>query len=307
REIAMLLSHWQATRDQPRCRTVAVVGEAGVGKTRLVRELCSRPELAGTTMLQMSCHEIFASTPLYPVGSFLWARAGLLVADDVAAQLQKISTLLDELGLNSPENRELCASLLGLAVTGIVERTAPTPLLFKRRQCDFVVSLVGRTARAQPTILWVEDTHWLDPSSADLLREIAAAMEDAPLLMLFTRRSFPAGPALEPDKIVRLEQLNDRHCREIAQSMPGAHALADDTILQAIIAAEGVPLFLEQLILSLIEEQLEAPDQGRRRPGVPLMLAEMMSERLDRRPGGRRIVQAAACIGRSFTPQFLGS
>ncbi len=68
-----------------------------------------------------------------------------------------------------------------------------------------------------------------------------------------------------------------------------------------------MPLFLEQFIISLIEEGQQAPSARRKPTGVPLMLAEMMSARLDRRPGGRRIIQAAACIGRSFTPDFLAA
>ncbi len=306
--MATILSRWKTARDENRCQTVAVIGEAGVGKTRLVRELCSRPELAGAAIVQVNCQEIFASTPLHPVGSFLWARAGLTVADDASARLKKISTLLDELRLNSPENRELFASLLGLAVTGIMEASAPTPLLFKRKQSDFVVSVIGQAVRTQPTILWVEDAHWLDPSSADLLHEIVAALTGAPLLVLLTRRSFPKGsPLPEPDEVVHLEQMDDRDCLEIARSLPGAHALSDDMVSRAIEAADGVPLFVEQFTISLIEEQLQIPLMSRKRSGVPLMLAEMMSERLDRRPGGRRIVQAAACIGRSFTPQFIAA
>jgi len=78
-------------------------------------------------------------------------------------------------------------------------------------------------------------------------------------------------------------------------------------IARAIEAAEGIPLFLEQFIKSLADERLQTPGRVSRPSGVPLMLGEMMSERLDRLPGGRRVVQAAACIGRSFTLEFLAS
>src|SRR2546423_1413284 len=77
-----ILSHWRKSREESRCHTVLVVGEAGVGKTRLIIECCKQPELADVNVLQASCHELFASTPLYLVGSFLWARIGLTVEDD---------------------------------------------------------------------------------------------------------------------------------------------------------------------------------------------------------------------------------
>jgi tetratricopeptide (TPR) repeat protein len=99
--------------------------------------------------------------------------------------------------------------------------------------------------------------------------------------------------------------MGDRDCLEIARSIPGAEILSPETLDQAVKAAEGVPLFLEQLVMALLDERVHGNVRNRRLGGVPLMLAEMLSERLDRLPGGRRIVQAAACIGRSFVPDFL--
>ena len=138
------------------CQTVAIVGDAGIGKTRLVREFCSHPDIAEPTLLQANCHELFSIIPLYPLRSFLWTRAGLTVDDDLKVQLQKVSTFLDELGLNSAENRQLIASILGLELSGPLDLTAPTPLLRKKRQLSFVVSLLRRVASARPTVLWMK-------------------------------------------------------------------------------------------------------------------------------------------------------
>ena len=304
--VERILARWALACHDARCQIVAVVAEAGVGKTRLVLEMCNRPELADAVVLQASCHEIFASTPLYPVGSFLWARAGLTIEDSASESILKVSRLLDEAGMNSAENKEIVLSLLGLAVAGATESVAPTPQAFRRKQYEFVVAAFERLARGQPTVLWIEDTHWLDPSSAELLQEIVAALKDAPVMVLLTMRSFPPGPALpEADEVVHLEQMDDRNCLEIARSIPGAEILSPEILDQAVKAAEGVPLFLEQLVMSLLDERVKGNVRNRRLGGVPLMLAEMLSERLDRLPGGRRIVQAAACIGRSFVPDFL--
>lgn len=304
--VERILARWELAGREARCETVALVAEAGVGKTRLVLELCGRPEFADAVVLQANCHEIFASTPLYPVGSFLWARAGLTIDDSAAGSVLKVTRLLDEFGMNSAQNQEIVLSLLGLAVTGAAESAAPTPQAFKRKQYEFMVAVFERLARAQPTVIWIEDAHWLDPSSAELLHEIVAALKDSAVMVLLTMRSFPAGPALpEADEVVRLEQMGERDCLEIARSIPGAEILAPEILDQAIKAAEGVPLFLEQLVIALLDERVQASGRTRRLGGVPLMLAEMMSERLDRLPGGRRIVQAAACIGRSFLPDFL--
>jgi class 3 adenylate cyclase/predicted ATPase len=305
--IERILGRWRIARDESRCQTVTVVGDAGIGKTRLVRELCSQPELAETIILQANCHELFSSTPLYPLVSFLWARVRLTPEDEGSVRLQKISTFLDELALNTPDNNELIASLLGLVSMRAVESVAPTSLLLKRKQYDFVIKVLRIAASAQPTILWVEDAHWLDASSAELLREIVSSLPGVPLLVLLTRRSFPEGVALpDPDERIEIKQLSGPEALEIARSMPGAQALPDAVLNRAVAAAEGVPLFLEQFVISLIEEHRRG-DLTPKPNSVPLLLAEMMSGRLDRRPGARRIVQAAACIGRSFTPIFLAA
>lgn len=306
--IERILSRWKAAKDESRRQTVAVVADAGLGKTRLMLELSSRPELADATLLQAQCREIFASTPLYPVGAFLWGRAGLTVDDGEAVRHRKISGYLDELGRNTPENHELVAGLLGMATPAGGTPGAAMPPLLKHRQYAFIVSVIEQAARARPVILWIEDAHWLDPSSAELLRDIVTASAMLPVLVVLTMRPFPKGPELpDIDETIQLEPLSFQDCLEIARSVPGAGALSDEMILQAVDAAQGVPFFLEQLVISLLDEQLRGPAPHRRLGGVPLMLAELMSERLDRRPGARRIAQAAACFGGAFTLDFLAA
>src|SRR6185503_6946638 len=164
--IERILARWAIARDQSRCQTVAIVADAGLGKTRLMQELCSRAEVVDAGLLQGQCHELFASTPLYPFRVFFWGRAGLTDDDTEPERLDKISGYLNEIGQNTPEHRDLVASLLGVVAT---------PQLHKQKHYEFIVSMFGQSARARPLILWVEDAHWLDPSSAELIRDMVAA------------------------------------------------------------------------------------------------------------------------------------
>jgi predicted ATPase len=246
-----ILERWRIARDRGRCQTVVIVGDAGIGKTRFVREFCSQAELAETTIIQANCHELFLNTPLYPLTSFLWARIGLTPEDDVCARMQKISTFLDELAQNTPENDQIIAKLLGLESMQARETVAPTPLLLKRKQYEFVKKILRQAATTQPTLLWVEDAHWLDASSAELLQEIVAELFDVTLLVVLTRRSFPKAVALSHvDETIELRQLPDFEALEIVKSMPGARELPDALLRRALEAAEGVPLFLEQFMIS---------------------------------------------------------
>jgi class 3 adenylate cyclase/predicted ATPase len=301
-----ILARWKAAAGDSRLQTVVLSGDAGVGKTRLVLELCRQPELAGAAIVQLNCQEIFSRTPLYPVGNFLLAMAGLTIGDDRDVRLRKVREFLERLGLNDPDDAPVFESLLGLADGDGAAASGRTPIFPRRRQYDLAIAVARRLTLARPTLIWIEDTHWIDPSSAELLIEITPALTEAPVLLLLTMRTFPAGPALpEAREIVHLEELDDRDCLALARSVPGAEVLDDDIIMQAVKAADGVPLFVEQLVISLMDERTHLPGRNRRLGGMPLLLAEMISERLDRLPGGRRIVQAAACVGRSFTPDFL--
>jgi class 3 adenylate cyclase/tetratricopeptide (TPR) repeat protein len=308
REAAMeqIVARWKVARDESRCQTVAIVADAGLGKTRLMLELSARPEFVNATLLQGQCHEIFASTPLYPTRMFLRGRAGLTADDEESVRLDKISGYLNEIDQNTQENRDLIASLLDVGASSGGQAAPATPQLVKQKQYQLIVSILTRSAGSRPLILWIEDAHWLDPSSADLLRDIVAASAKLPVLVVLTMRPFPKGPALpEIDETVRLEPLGLPDGLELARSVPGAAELSDEMVLKAVEAAEGVPFFLEQLVISLLDEQSRGPAPHRRLGGVPLMLAELMSERLDRRPGARRIAQAAACLSGAFTLDLL--
>jgi len=206
--IEQIVARWKVARDESRCQTVAVVGDAGLGKTRLMLELTSRAELVDGTLLQGQCHEIFASTPLYPTRMFLRGRAALTAEDEESVRLAKISGYLDEIGRNTEENRDLVANLLGVPGPDGGNAATATSQLLRQKQYAFIVSIFEQTARTRPVILWMEDTHWLDPSSADLLRDIVAASAKLPVLVVLTMRPFPKGPALpEIDETVQLEPL----------------------------------------------------------------------------------------------------
>ncbi len=93
-------------------------GEAGLGKSRLVLELCETLALPDSQILQANCLEMFSSTPLYPAAGPLWTRAGIRADDSEAARRDKIAAFLSARGIESPEAIETLAGLLGVALTG---------------------------------------------------------------------------------------------------------------------------------------------------------------------------------------------
>ena len=308
RELEQLLEVWRNTTQEQRCTTVQVVGEAGVGKTRLIREFCRVPSASGAPILRMNCLEIFATTPLYPAGSVFWSRIGLAAGDDEATRKEKISAYLGRHDIDTPANRLVLASLLGFASTEPAAADPAAPQVVKQEQFSFVAERIARMVDGKPAVIWIDDVHWLDPSSAELLPRVIERVARAPVLLLLTTRSFPKGPALPaPDHVLHLEQLQREQCLELAKSVPGAQAVSEDLLARAAAASDGNPLFMEQLVISLVSQGARSAGRRRTADDLPLTLGEMMSERLDRLQGGRRVVQAAACIGRSFGAGFLGA
>jgi class 3 adenylate cyclase/predicted ATPase len=302
-----MLACWKGVREQSHCRVLIVVGDAGLGKTRLVKEFFLHPALGPVAVAQTYCFEIFANTAFFPVASYLWNRIGLTLEDDENARRLKFSRMLDEYGLLNDENLDVLETFQGLT-TGPAELTAPTTQLTKLKQYRLVIDLVERVARERPTIVCLEDVHWLDPSSAELLVNLAAELVNVPLLIVLTARSYPKGPTLPvPNEVIYLEPLAKDDCLKIARSVPGARDLPPALLARAVATADGVPLFVEQLVRSLVDQRERNNYPGRKSLELPLILAEIMSERLDRLPGGRRVVQAAACLGRSFRPEFLAA
>jgi class 3 adenylate cyclase/predicted ATPase len=312
RPLRELLHHWRAVVREGTFRTVQVLGEAGVGKTRLVSELCAKVDTEEASIVQANCLEIFSNTPLYPAASLLWSRSGLTAEDGAARARAKILRFLSAFGRKAtPEEVEVAAGMLGIG--GMApEVDAASSLLIKQKQFALVTSLLERATGDRPTLLWVEDAHWLDRSSAELLAYQAELFADRPILAVLTAR----GPLPEADlpraaATIRLVPLPLTDCFELARAVPGARALPDEVLLRAAEAADGIPLFAEQLTLSLIDQS--AGKDGARPPAapgdvaLPLTLAEMLSERLDRLGAARRIVQAAACAGRAFAPDPLAA
>jgi len=303
-ELERVVTAWLTAVSDSRCTIVSIAGEAGVGKTRLALEACQQPELATATIVETHCQEIFANTPLQPVASFLWAAAGLSLDDTDSDKITKIAELLSDYALDSPQNVAIVGNVLGIKSEAVTLALQPTPTLQKQVELDFVVLLIAAIAKRNPTVLWIEDAHWLDPSSSELLTKLVADLAQYKLLVLMTVRTFPVRPDLpRADETVSLTQLAALQCLELAKSVPGSNALTEQDMARAVESAEGIPLFVEQLVLSLIDKG--GDDAGRR--GLPLSLAELMSERLDRLPSGRQVIQAASCIGRSFTAAFLAS
>ena len=268
---------------------VELIGEPGLGKSRLVEELQARaPDLRALTAV---CEQYEASTPYF---AFRGLLRSLLDIHDLQKQVEALDA---ELVPWLP----LVALVLDLQVepTREVDELQPA---FRRARLHGVMETLLTKLLPNPTLLVVEDAHWMDEASSELLRHLGGQVSSRPWLICVTRRPVEGGfsategvPPL-PAMTIHLQPLSADEARELIG------AAATDGMLQHEIAAitdraGGNPLFLQELVASSRAPEEEA---------LPESVEAVVATRIDRLPpGDRTLLRYAAVLGATFSAELV--
>jgi class 3 adenylate cyclase len=211
-----LLAQAEAGRGQ----VVGVVGEAGMGKSRLVAEFCHRLEGRRLTVLLGQCRSYGGTTPYLPVLELLRHCCGLTEADAPEVSRAKVHHQLQAIGLASEEWAPVLLHFLGLQEEA-TPLTALSPEARKARIVTLLTQLWLQASRQQPLLLVLEDLHWSDPSSEEWLGMLVERMVGAPLLVLGTYRPGYRPGWLEKSYVtqVPLAPLSDAASRRIVEGV----------------------------------------------------------------------------------------
>jgi hypothetical protein len=228
-ELAMLMRRWERAR-QGDGQLVMIVGEPGLGKSRLIEEFHGRPRETPHTWVEWSCSQLLQNTPLHPVTE--WGRQRFGGADVSAEQsLADLESSLVQVKLDPVENTVLLAPLLDIPLPTEGANTLP-PEELRRRQLAALTNWVMAGARVQPVVLAVEDLHWADPTTLDVLRGIAERGARSPLYVLITARpEFRPGWGMRSHHgTVSLAPLDHEQVRHMVSELAARHALPTDVI-----------------------------------------------------------------------------
>ena len=251
-EIAMLMRRWERAR-QGDGQLVLIVGEPGLGKSRLIEEFRVRLRDAPHTWVEWTCSQLLQNTPLHPITE--WGRQRFGGADvPVERRLADLESTLTQVKLDSADSAALLAPLLDIPLPP--ERSLELmPEELRRRQLAAVTNLVIASARTQPIVLAVEDVHWADPSTLDLLRGIAERGTLAPLFVLITARPEFRSPwgVRSHHATISLVPLDRHQVRDMVSGLAARHALSKEVVEGVTERAGGVPLFVEELTRLLLE------------------------------------------------------
>jgi len=294
-EIAMLMRRWERAR-QGDGQLVLIVGEPGIGKSRLIEEFHERLRDTPHTWVEWSCSQLLQNTPLHPIAE--WGRRRFGGADLPAErQLSDLENTLALIKLDPAENVPLLAPLLDIPVPPEC-RPILSPEELRRRQLAALTNWVMAGARAQPVVLTLEDLHWADPTTLDVLRGIAERGALTPLFVLLTARPEfrPSWGARSHHGAISLVPLDRQQVRHMVGELAARHAWAKEVIEGVTERAGGVPLFVEEITRLL----LERGEQGGIH-AIPPTLQQSLTARLDRLGPAREVAQIAAVIGRGFS------
>ena len=300
-ELALLADAW-ARAAAGAGSVVLVVGDAGIGKSRLVQGLQARLRDLPHLRLRYQCSPFHSSTALWPVTEQLSHAAGLRAEDPLALRLSRLRALLARAGTDPDTHLPHLAQLLGLAgETDAVAALAPAER--KRRLLQTLQTQLDLLASQGPVLLVVEDAHWIDPTTSELFERIFVEIAAKPVLAVVTSRPDYSPPwrGLTHAAELTLGSLGPASAGAIvAQVAPN---LPEELVKGIVDKADGVPLFIEEVARSIAESA--SPQARPDLRTVPASLHDTLMARLDRLGDARRVAQIGSAIGRVFTPALL--
>jgi len=312
-ELALLLERFQRARGgEP--QLVILSGEAGIGKTRLAHAL--REELGSEdhSWLEARGSHFRGASALFPIIRLIDKELGL---SGLANDPERIARLEERLAPAMEAGDGAIALLAELFSIEVPERLALPAYSPQRMRSETIRALCRillNMAQLRPVVLVMEDLHWADPSTLELLQHLVERGGRARLLLLFSCR-----PGLDLSwrsgaEATRLElaHLSRSELTALVGLHTGGRALPHEVLEHIVSKADGVPLFAEELTKMIVESDLLERHGDRYEElrsvaglGIPSTLQGSLMARLDRLPQGKPVAQVAASIGRSFSLEIM--
>jgi DNA-binding NtrC family response regulator/predicted ATPase len=277
-------------------QVVAIVGEAGIGKSRLLAEF--RESRAGEPLLYLEgqCVSFGASTPYHVMLDVFRRAFRLIEADGPEAVRAKVSATLDALGMAAERARPYVLQFLGLS-----EETGPLAGLgadvVRTRTFEALRELVVRLSGRDPVVLVVEDLQWIDRTSEEFLGFLVEVVSGTRVLLVTTHRPGHGPPWLDKSYATQmaLQPLGPQDSRAVVLDVLGSAAAPEGLVATILGKAEGNPFFLEELARAVRDRRDASP-----RLPMPDTIEEVLLARIDRLPpNDKAVLQCVAVVGRS--------
>ncbi|MBV8056123.1 MAG: AAA family ATPase, partial [Deltaproteobacteria bacterium] len=328
-ELRLLINRWERALVSAG-QAVLIIGEAGIGKSRLVQHFHQQIAATPHGWTEAAASPFFQNTPFYPVTDMVRGlqesygeklgrvgelvvqrrsrkRTGLIPVGGPNGQSANGAFTKKETqvgGLQSALELDL-PQIAQLFVAAPVEDPA-SPLASapqRRRLLSTLVEWVLGGAQVMPVVIAIENLHWADPSTLELLELLIEQCAQAPLLLLFTARPEFRAHWRPGTQLVQatLNPLNTSSARAMVEKVAGQKTLSEATITAVVERTGGVPLFVEELTRAVLERGNMKHVNGE----IPATLHDSLMARLDRLGTARETLQLGAVLGIEFAYDLL--
>ncbi len=312
-EIELLQRRWQQIKSGEG-RVVLLVGEAGIGKSRLTTALEEGLKDEAHVRLRYFCEAHHQGSALQPIVGQLQHAAGFARDDTPADKRAKLEKLLA--AGDGGADIEPIAELLGLPVGQAADPADRDPQRKRQRVLAALLARLDVLARQHPVLLLFEDAHWADPTSVELLTLTIERLQTLPALLVITLRPDyqPPWAGLPHVTTLSLSRLSQRERAILVGHVSGGRTLPPELLQQIVDRTDGVPLFVEELTKSVLEsEELhtaggqDVTDRPAQPLAIPTTLQASLMARVDRLGSAREVLQIGAAIGREFSYEVLAA
>lgn len=308
-ELDLITQSWLQTCDG-NGKLVLVIGEAGIGKSRVVQaaiQVVSRHEPIEMTF---QCSPYHTDSAFYPLLQQINHAAGIESIDDNAARLAK----LEAMDGVTAQNTAIIATLMDIDPG--LDNPPPdlTPAQLRAQTMQTLVAWVRYMSLKKPLLIVFEDLHWVDPTTLEFLELLLDDVEKGRILLLATARptfehNFGGHPVL--NRLI-LNRLGKDQIISMVEKLSGGKKVPIQLITLIAERTDGVPLFVEELTKTILESGVLRDDgQSLILDGpldamaIPATLHDSLMARLDRMSPVKEVAQMAACIGRNFAHQLM--
>jgi class 3 adenylate cyclase/predicted ATPase len=314
-ELDLLVRRW-ADAQAGRGQVVLLSGEAGIGKSRLAQALRERIPPDASALLRFQCSPHAANSTLHPILPALERFAGFEPADPAARRLERLDALATLAGQDPAATTPLLAALLSLPTGDRYPPLDLSPRRQRERTLAALAAVIAGLGGGRPLLALVEDAHWIDPTSQEVLDRLVEAAPATPLLLLVTARPgyWPPWTGQRHVGVCILTRLGREEAVEMVRRVAHGKALPPDVVDPIVARADGVPLFVEELTRAVLESPLlqETADgyrlrDPRRLPALPATLHDSLMARLDQAAPLKEVAQIASVIGRHFPYELLAA
>ena len=314
-ELAFLIERWRQSR-RGDAQFVLLSGEAGIGKSRiseaLVDALSDEPHFA----IRYQCSPYHTDSALHPAIQQIAHAAGFAENDDPGRRLNRLEALLAEAKDESGDAAPVMAALMGIDGSARYGALTLSPQRRRNRTLALLLDQLTGLARQKPVLWVIEDAHWIDPTTMELIESALDRVAGIRLLALITARPTLVSSLASHPLVTRLtlNRLGRDGTRSIIARIAGNKHLPEPLIDEIVAKTDGVPLFVEEMTKAVIEsgvlhEDLDGYrlDEPLSALAIPTTLHDSLMARLDRLKPVKEVAQIASVIGRSFDHRTIAA